>query len=93
MDRSVHEVLQRVTRASCVPNKCADLSELPINKILSGSHYFSSTINQQLLKSYECACKRFTVDVGLLLLNVASDPDNVKMSEYAMLFLERASLM
>lgn len=56
LDRPALEVLQRVTRASCVPNKCADLSELPINKILSGSHYFSSTINEQLLKSYESAC-------------------------------------
>lgn len=28
-----------------------------------------------------CALVRFIVDVGLLLLNVASDPDNVKMSE------------
>lgn len=37
-----------------------------------------------------CASKRFTVDVGLLLLNVASDPDNVKMSEYTMLFFRKS---
>lgn len=38
LDRSVLVVLQGVTRDSCIPNKFANLNELPINKILSGSH-------------------------------------------------------
>lgn len=40
------------------------------------------------------ACERAVVLLGLLLLNIASDPDNVKMSERLQsLFSKRASLM